>query len=95
MYTVGIVATYKDKAGRDPWPLEARSKDYKIRDVMELLQWAEEQGEDRISFTISEVGRLGAVFDKAGDFELMRFSWLSISTPRTLSSFPRRSARSL
>lgn len=71
MYTVGIVATYKDKAGRDPWPLEAVSKDYKIRDVMELLQWAEEQGEDRISFTISEVGRLGAVFDKAGDFELM------------------------
>ena len=69
MYKVGIVATYHTDGS--PWPLEARSKDYKIRDVMELLRWAEEHGEDKISFTISEVGRLGAVFDQAGDYALM------------------------
>lgn len=68
MRKVGILATYHTDGS--PWPLMAQSKDYRIRDVMELLQWAEEQGEDKISFAISEDGILSAVFDKAGKYEL-------------------------
>ena len=67
-YKVGIVATYKTDGS--PWPLEAVSKEYKIRDVMKLLKWAEDQGEENINLTISEDGKAGAFFDEAGDFIL-------------------------
>lgn len=64
-YRVGIVATYKTDGS--PWPLEAVSKEYRIKDIMCFLQQAEARGEENVSFTISEDGKAGAFFDD-GDY---------------------------
>lgn len=68
MQRVGIIDAYHTDG--TPFPLEAVSKAYRIGELLELLQWAADQGEEAVTLTITEEGAAGIRLSRSGDYEL-------------------------